>query len=765
MIEHVVSLDPFPGVESWLMSSQVESPISPSATPSVQLRNPISLRIRKILSTNYTDEATKEAIYTVSSLYSDAASHVAISRPKQDGDDVDEDEVPPSARTRVEEYVLNDTAAKARKNLRRDLEDKLAKGSQHFLLAFGEVDQKLADLENHVAAMRASCDDAEAQLQLTTTASKALLERAEKLRSERQEIDTQARIVDLFLSRFLLSEQDAETLASAPVGPRFFAAMDRAEKLRADCAILFEEGGGEGKAGMDILARTSSQLETAFDRLHRWAMAEFRAYHLEASPAVREAIRRLSSRGELLVTPLQTLTATHSTHLSSAFTQALKSFALHAHDALRYVGDMLAWIHQAVAGECEFLESIFATEGADDEASNEKKRARMVGSVRTFGNREEDEWTRGLLDGAVEGLCAPLRARIQQTLRSQESAIVSYKLANLVQYYALTMRRTIGREAFLSVTLDETTELSYKVFFDTIDAQGRALSRIQPDPHDNDLSPPLWVLEHAQLLREIMQVYDSSLLSGEDPEVLDVSHARETADAVASDAAAKGSGEGEAASTPSENPKPITKSAIDHMLNATVDPALEACFAIADEKQRISPRWDSAVFKLNCAYYLQSVLEPYDFTKLKQARVQKTIDECVASLTEDHYKNLLRDAGLNAIVDALDTKAPSDPLSHLPTAQPSSLTPALAHFALWLTSPAVVHSPRLTALTSATLSNRIHHGAIVRLARAYDRLCRAVRDPAARYEAPGTMLGAERPFGNVGILCQVLGVEEGEVVG
>ena len=33
---------------------------------------------------------------------------------------------------------------------------------------------------------------------------------------------------------------------------------------------------------------------------------------------------------------------------------------LHAHDPLRYVGDMLAWVHQAIAAEHEFLESLFS---------------------------------------------------------------------------------------------------------------------------------------------------------------------------------------------------------------------------------------------------------------------------------------------------------------------------------------------------------------------------------------------------------------------
>ena len=55
---------------------------------------------------------------------------------------------------------------------------------------------------------------------------------------------------------------------------------------------------------------------------------------------------------------------------------------LHAHDPLRYAGDMLAWVHQAIAAEREFLESLFGVRGD----------MRMVGSVRTFGGSVEEEW-------------------------------------------------------------------------------------------------------------------------------------------------------------------------------------------------------------------------------------------------------------------------------------------------------------------------------------------------------------------------------------
>jgi hypothetical protein len=75
---------------------------------------------------------------------------------------------------------------------------------------------------------------------------------------------------------------------------------------------------------------------------------------------------------------------------------------LHAHDPLRYVGDMLAWVHQAIAAERELLESLFGITGD----------GRMVGSVRVFDTKsEEEEWIRELMDACVSKLCTPLKVR------------------------------------------------------------------------------------------------------------------------------------------------------------------------------------------------------------------------------------------------------------------------------------------------------------------------------------------------------------------
>ena len=149
---------------------------------------------------------------------------------------------------------------------------------------------------------------------------------------------------------------------------------------------------------------------------------------------------------------------------------------------------MLAWVHQATAGENEFLDGLFDVD---------KGKRRMVGQAREFGNANSDlvregvevdpeeveqqarvALSRSCLDKNLEGLSRPLKVsqsavfrsrrypltgdaisraqiRIQDTVNSQEGVIMAYKIANLVQFYLVTMQRTIGEEAILTVTLAE----------------------------------------------------------------------------------------------------------------------------------------------------------------------------------------------------------------------------------------------------------------------------------------------------------------------
>lgn len=74
---------------------------------------------------------------------------------------------------------------------------------------------------------------------------------------------------------------------------------------------------------------------------------------------------------------------------------------MHAHDPIRYVSDMFAWIHQAIASERDFLLTIFTRpENRQDtkpqlDATNNQEASILLGQVlegiaRPFKVRHED---------------------------------------------------------------------------------------------------------------------------------------------------------------------------------------------------------------------------------------------------------------------------------------------------------------------------------------------------------------------------------------
>ena len=134
-------------------------PLSPQSavrdtTRSVpQSRNPISLRLYKVLGTNFNDEASRGALRTLSDLYVSVPPPGSLKgkEVQRDIDEVEDDDAEDDVLWGKSSVAANDcgflenipgeSASRARKNLRRDMENKLAEGSRQFLKAFGEVDQ------------------------------------------------------------------------------------------------------------------------------------------------------------------------------------------------------------------------------------------------------------------------------------------------------------------------------------------------------------------------------------------------------------------------------------------------------------------------------------------------------------------------------------------------------------------------------------------------------------------------------------------------
>jgi len=224
--------------------------------------------------------------------------------------------------------------------------------------------------------MNTFCNEIEKSLESANGQIAVLLEQSDSLKSQRETCKTRKILIDAFLKRFTLSEKEVTVIKSSDsiIGQEFFDALKHLQQIHGDCdALLITEN---QRAGLEIMERMNSYQEIAFDKLYRWTQTETRTLgqeSLEVPITMRQALKALKQRPVLFQSCLEELVHIRRNAVSRAFMDALirggqggtpKPIEIHSHDPLRYVGDMLAWVHQAVAGEKEFLESLFEPESS-----------------------------------------------------------------------------------------------------------------------------------------------------------------------------------------------------------------------------------------------------------------------------------------------------------------------------------------------------------------------------------------------------------------
>ncbi|KAI8584028.1 hypothetical protein K450DRAFT_221168 [Umbelopsis ramanniana AG] len=653
------------------------APVTPTSLAR-QIKNPLSIRLSHIYNTVlHNSDKTKNALTTLSQI------------PNLQHQDLD-------------------------KNLRGVLERNALEANQRFLLAFSKLDEHLLILENDVNEMQASNDAMTQQLTEVNKDSSLLIEQVTSLQNRRSACDIQRIIIDSFLSTFMLTDQEIEILCSpsAPVDAQFFKALDHLQQVHSDCRLLLMTE--HQQAGLDILESLAGHQETAYEKLYKWTQREcqssFNREFLEISSLMKRATKALKHKPVLFQACLEDMANIRRNSVTRAFIDALtrggpggtpRPIELQAHDPIRYIGDMLAWVHQAAASEREILEGLFDVEG-----QRGYKRSVSQGDIKSSTDgpnnlavdQHIDETITGLLGRIMDGTCRPLKSRIEQVLISQPGAITSYKIANIIQFYTITIGKLFSSSASLPELLHSITDVAFKTFYGILNAQANKLLRFSEKP-GNDLMPPSSFKEVVLQLKEIMASYDSSLIIVSGATAVAGTDFRET-------------------------------------LDAMIDPLLQICDIGAEKLSD----YDRLVYKANCLQYVRSALILYAFTEIKRQSLEKHINELLESLTDKEYQLLLQQSGLDAVDSAIKSKDINVPLSSLEGMDARALGESMAHLDRFLTTIDGDIPSRLTKLSSSRLARQVHGNAIKQFIDAYRHIIQAVSDPSNGYEFPASIL-------------------------
>jgi DNA-directed RNA polymerase subunit F len=470
-----------------------------------------------------------------------------------------------------------------------------------------------------------------------------VLGEAASLIGQRKQVESKQQILNAFNAHFRFSDDEATVLTSTaePVNEEFFQALTRVKKIHRDCELLL--GTEDQRLGLEVLEQSSKQLNAAFQKLYRWVQREFKTLDLEnpqISASVRRSLRVLAERPALFQSCLDSFAEARESILSDNFHAALtgstserehiatKPIEFHAHDPLRYVGDMLAWAHSATVSEREALEILFVSEG------DEIKRSIQEGL-------ESEPWLRGdenveVFDGKkalnqlvsrdLTGVARLLRQRTEQVIQSHEDAALAYKIANLIGFYKGTFVKLLG------------TDSDVLGVFDTLEASAMRQFRANMRDHvaavqgdltvaPADLSPPDFLDEALQTLKVLAKSYDTSATAASDDQ----------------------------------------DNEFQAVLAEALDPFLGGCENLQESMQQP----DGAIFVINCLLAAKDALSPFTFAKERVAEMDETIDEHVAKLIEYQHQYFTHESGLIVLLEALSaTTDTSESLKKIPELEP-----------------------------------------------------------------------------------------------
>ncbi|KAJ5440849.1 Conserved oligomeric Golgi complex subunit 6 [Penicillium cf. griseofulvum] len=508
--------------------------------------------------------------------------------------------------------------AETRRQLRLDVQKEVVDCNAEIVKDFGKVAEQLRRIGTVVSTLNQTCDDMRKRINL------AKQDTTPGTRGGQHPDSTE--------------ERDRDQTTAEPVDERFFDVLARVKQVHHDCEVLL--GGENQRLGLEVMELSTRNLNSAYQKLYRWIQKEFRSLNLEdprISSSIRRALRVLAERPSLFHNCLDFFAEARDYVLSDAFHYALtdavsgingpgagdhtvKPIEFSAHDPLRYIGDMLAWVHSTTVSEREALESLFVDDG------DELARGIQAGlNSEPWSRIDEDQEVTfdgqkalsDLVNRDLTGVARSLRQRTELVIQSHDDPVTCYKVVNLLSFYRTTFTKLVGARSHL-VDLIQSLENFTLGHFETLmrdQISVLAGDNIALTPPD-DLSPPQFLLDALEDLELLMKTYESSV-GPED------------------------------SSPDANNENPFTS-----VLRAAFDPFLTLARSSSDELQTATAQ---SIYRTNILLAARAAVSPYPFASSTHVPpISAALSTLRSDLLDTQHQFLLETSGLQTLLDALE---------------------------------------------------------------------------------------------------------------
>ncbi|XP_068085957.1 conserved oligomeric Golgi complex subunit 6 [Anabrus simplex] len=565
-----------------------------------------------------------------------------------------------------------------RRRLRSKIEKRSLAMNEDFLWSFRGVKMTLDSVYSDVMAMNESVKEMTNRLHTTKTQTYQLIDQTTKLQAESQKLCLQQDIVEAFLSSFQLSPAEQAILRGShevPITSEFFTVLERVQNIHTNCHTLMQSG--HQTAALEIMEQMALYEEAALEKLYHWTLSHCRNIEFgETSFLLTQAMACLQDRAHLFKYVMDEYCTSRRSVLVRAFICALtqggpggtpKPIEMHAHDPKRYIGDMLAWLHQTIPTEKENLLTL----------------------IKGCHKTDISEQVQEALSNITEGVCHPLKVRVEQILASETKPTVLYGVASLIQFYENIIGQVVPN-SLLQSTLREMSELSRQTFLMTLENQVKQHLREPLETSRADLAPAAGISRVLSLLKEVLAVANISEGRQED---------------------------------------------LKKIVSCVMEPLQQA---VMESAARFSAM-DMAVYLLNCLHQMHDTLSLYEFMDDRLERIQAQSDAQLDTLASEQASSLVANLNLGAIYTILQEHERGS-LSSVPGMEPENVKKFVTKLDSFLLMPDVLLLPQINLITNGSQRSLAQRRAFEVIGAIYKQLYEAVHEPSNNYQNPGELM-------------------------
>ncbi|KAL3479514.1 oligomeric Golgi complex subunit 6 [Aspergillus californicus] len=655
-------------------SSPALSPLSP---PAQQRSNALSNRLTSVLSVSYADSDIRDALETLSL------------------------------------RGIHNTA-EVRRQLRLDVQKEVVDCNAEIVKDFGNVADQLKRIGTVISSLKETCDTMRKHIVSARQDTGPVLEEASALINQKQEAETKQHLLNAFTTHFIVSDEELLVLTSVeePINDEFFDVLARVKLVHKDCEALL--GAENDRLGLELMEKSSRSLNSAYQKLYRWIQKEFKSLNLEdprISSTIRRALRVLAERPSLFHSCLDLFAEARDYVLSDAFHYALtdavtggenavKPIEFSAHDPLRYIGDMLAWVHSTTVSEREALEALFVADG--DELAKGIQAGLSSEPWSKIDENEEitfdgQKALSDLVNRDLIGVARSLRQRVELVIQGHDDTVTCYKVVNILSFYQTTFSKLVGPRSNLAELL-QTLE---KFTLNHLETIKREEAQILSTDHSAlapsaDLSAPEFLQDALEVLTSLMKTHEASL------------------------------GAEEINGIPEGKENKFTP-----VLHAALDPFVKLAKSSALDLPNPTAR---AIYLTNIHLIIRSSISPYPFATATHLPPLTTgLSTLRADLLEIQHRYLLDTSGLQVLLTALrpfsgllQAALGSEPeqdfarISNLPAFQPEALLSTSQQLDDFLPSALMDATENLKRLQSAAFVRSVTDEAVEAFCRDFE---------------------------------------------